>query len=142
MDRTQDEISSTCDMACDILKITNDGNDLDPLDLKLLEMAVNGLLNDAGIAAFKELYEKVTKTGYKKPFFHNIENLTIDHIGYVSWKGKQVEHYTLSWAFSEEAKKEALELARRCKIIEQRGDVPTTSNVIGSWNEPNETVCA
>ena len=125
-------LQSTCDKACEILQKTNDGDDLDPQHLKLLEMAVNGFLNDEGKAAFEELYTKV-QAGYQKPWFLGIEHLTRDHVGYVLWKGKRVEHYDSPWAYSAKAKKSAEEVARRCRILESRGEIPTTHNVIWTW---------
>lgn len=81
------------DKALFIIQKTNDGDDLSPEHLKLTEMAVNGRLNDIGQKVFDELYENV-KQGYKKPWFHGLEYLTIDNEGYVYWKGVHVEHYT------------------------------------------------
>jgi len=126
-------------MACDILQRTNDGDDLDPIHLKLIEDAVNGFLNEKGIEYFKEIHKSVISGQYKKPPFHGIENMTIDHIGYVHWKGVIVEHYTLSWAYSEEAHKSALELERRCKILESRGIIPDTNSAIWNWPLKEET---
>lgn len=134
-ERTMEEIHSTCDLACEILQKTNDGNDLDPLDLKLLEHAVNGFLNTEGIAYLKELHEKVTSDKYKKPFFHGIEHLTIDPVGYVLWKGHIVEHYELSYAYTKDAKDSAIELARRCKILESKGIDPTVYSAIWRWED-------
>ena len=125
-------LQSTCDKACEILHKTRDGEDLDPRDLKLLEMAVNEFLNEEGKKAFEELYTNV-QAGYKKPWFHGIEHLTRDHVGYVLWKGKRVEHYDSPWAYSAKAKKSAEEVARRCRILESRGEIPTTHNVIWTW---------
>ena len=122
------------DKALEILRKTNDGNDLDPVDLKLVEMAVNGWINEAGEVAFDELHRRVVQ-GYKKPWFHGIEHLTINHVGYVFWKGKEVEHYTLSWAYSEDAKKSALELAERCRILEARAVEVNCTNAIWNWKE-------
>jgi len=39
-------------MAIEILKATNDGDNLAPVDLKLVELAVNRYLNEAGEVAF------------------------------------------------------------------------------------------
>jgi len=127
-----------CDKACEILRKTNDGNDLDAYHLKLIEMAVNGFLNDEGEKAFNGLHTQVMTEGYKKPWFHGIENLIIDQTGYVYWKEKEIEHYDIPWAYSDEAKEESIELARRCRIIEERGDVPNTSNVIWRWDDDEE----
>lgn len=76
--------------------------------------------------------------GYKKPWFHGIENMTIDNAGFVMWKGNQVEHYNLSSAYSDKLRAEALELARRCVILEARGESPTTHNAIWTWEEKEE----
>ena len=115
-----------------ILEKTNDGTDLSPEHLKLVETAVNGWLSESGEVAFDELYKNV-KGRYKKPWFHGIEHLTIDYKGYVYWKGSEVEHYTLSWAYSDEAKKAAQELARRCRLLEARGVDVSTRTVVWDW---------
>ena len=121
-----------CDLACEILHETNDGNDLSPGDLKLVELAVNGFLNDKGWEKFKELHRQV-KGGYKKPWFHGIEHLTIDHNGYVRWKGKVVEHYTFD---NYEAERDsAEELGRRCRTLESNSIEVSISNAIWLWEE-------
>ena len=121
-------------MSIEILQKTNDGEDLAPHHLSLLQSAVNGFLTEAGDVAFCELYQLV-KTGYKKPFFHGIENMTIDHIGYVYWKGKQVEHYNLPWGYSEEAKKHAEELASRCSHLESLNVPVSCTAAIWRWEQ-------
>ena len=128
-------MTTLCDKAIEILQATNDGDSLDPLDLKLVEMAVNEFLNDKGIEHFNKLHLEVTTSGYKKPWFHGNEQLTIDNRGGVYWKGFEVEQYTLSCAFLEKARKSAEELARRCKHIESLGIVPEINNVIWRWEE-------
>lgn len=100
--------------ALDILGATRDGDDLAPQHLELLQDAVNGKLDEKGQAAFQGLIENV-QSGYKPPWFHGIEHLTIDHEGYVSWRGQRVEHYTPSWAYSDEDKQQAEELAEWCR---------------------------
>ena len=125
-------MSKQADMAIAILRKTNDGDDLDPSDLKFLENAVNGFLNEQGEAAF-EAFHKNVMSGYKKPWFHGVENLTIDHSGYVLWKGRMVEHFDLYVAYSARLKAEAQELGRRCRILESRGETPTNRNAIWTW---------
>jgi len=122
------------DKACAILQATNDGDDLDPQHLKLLELAVNGFLSERGMAAFEKLCQDVAD-GYKKPWYHGIENLTRDNHGYVRWKGVIVEHYTHEWAYSDEAKAQALELARRCVVLEAKGVKPTMHEAIWKWED-------
>lgn len=53
------------DMAVDILRSTRDGNELHATDLALLECAVNGVLNAAGIELFKELHHLVQTGEYR-----------------------------------------------------------------------------
>jgi hypothetical protein len=133
-ERTLEQVHDTCEKACVILQATNDGDDLDPDHLKLLENAVNGFLNEKGNSVFDKLFEDC-KAGYKKPWFHGIEHLTIDTVGYVYWKGIQVEHYNLGWHRSAEANKQAEEVARRCRVLEERGQVVNYSHVIWTWKE-------
>ncbi len=125
----------TCDKAIAILQATSDGDKLAPLDLKLVENAVNGFLSEEGIKVFNQLHETVVAGKYKHPRFHGIENLTIDHVGYVYWKGAIVEHYEQPWAYSKDAKESALELKRRCEILESKGIPLNITTVIWRWVE-------
>jgi hypothetical protein len=89
------------DRACEILRATADGNDLAPPDLKLLELAVNGMLNEVGKEAFMELHRNATKPqGYTAPWFLGIEHMQAD----------------------------ADALAVRCRALETQGIVPTPQN--------------
>lgn len=124
------------DMAIEILHKTRDGEDLDPKHLAVVELAVNDQLNDKGQDFFNGLYAAVQAGNYQKPWFHGIENLTIDNQGYVRYKGQQVEHYSpFSWAYSEQAKKDAEEVARRCQILEAAGVRLGMDTVIFAWTE-------
>ncbi|CAG0983957.1 hypothetical protein METP3_02245 [Methanosarcinales archaeon] len=125
----------TCDKAIEILQATSDGDKLDPLDLKLVESAVNGFLTAEGIEAFNKLHKTVANGEYKQPWFHGIENMTIDHVGYVYWKGVVIEHYERPWAYSKDAKENAQELKRRCEILESKGISPNITTVIWNWVE-------
>ena len=122
------------DQSCEILQKTRDGEDLSPWHLKLVELAVNDFLSEKGKEHFQELYASVL-AGYKKPWFWGIEHLTIDHTGYVYWKGKQVEHFSYPADKVEESKQEAMELAHRCRILEDQGKVPTTATAVWSWED-------
>jgi len=126
---------NTCDKAIEILQATSHGDKLAPLDLKLVESAVNGFLTADGIEAFNKLHRTVASGDYKQPWFHGIENMTINHVGYVYWKGAKVEHYEQPWAYSKEAKENALELKRRCEILESKGIPLNITTVIWKWVE-------
>ena len=126
---------NTCDKAIEILQATSDGDKLAPLDLKLVENAVNGVLNEEGIKVFNQLHETIVAGKYKQPWFHGIENMTIDHVGYVYWKGAIIEHYEQPWAYSKDAKENAQELKRRCEILENKGIPLNITTVIWNWVE-------
>jgi hypothetical protein len=123
------------DKAIVILEKTRDGDDLDPKLLGLVELAVNGHLNNVGKDAFEGLYREIMGGIYKRPWFHGVEHMVIDHEGFVYWKGNKVEHFTLGGAYSDSSKKQTIELGRRCKILEGKGIVPSTGNVVWKWEE-------
>lgn len=120
------------EQASEIIRRTNDGDQLAPQDLYLVECAVNGRLNDCGMATFADLYANVTKPGgYTRPWFHGIEHLTKDHAGYVYWKGRRVEHYSFYGKDAHEREKEAAHrLARACLDCEARGLPVTFANLV------------
>jgi hypothetical protein len=127
-------MSDLIESALEILRATRDGDDLAPEHLSLLQAAVNDHLNDAGKAAFQELVENV-RGGYVKPWFHGIENLTIDHEGYVAWRGKRVEHFNPDTAYSERLKERAEELAERCRQLEAEGKPVNKFNAVLDWTD-------
>jgi hypothetical protein len=123
---------SLADAAIEILQRTRDGEDLDPKHLKLVELAVNGVLNATGFLVFQELLEQVRK-GYTKPWFHGVEHVTRNHEGYVLWRGVAIEHFNAAYANSDEAETYVKELARRCAIVEAKGIAPNTNHVVWRW---------
>ena len=127
-------LQSVCDKACFILQKTNDGEDLSPEHLYLLQEMVNGHLNELGEQEFEKLFLSA-QAGYVKPWFHGIEHLTINHVGYVLWKGKVVEHYDSPFCWSKEGKASAEELAKRCLHLESIGQAPSVGTVIWNWGK-------
>ena len=118
-----------------ILQATNDGNILSPPDLLLVQDMVNASVfgvSEEMEAAFDALYQNVIR-GYRPPWFHGVENLTIDHQGYIYWRGHEIEHFNMSYAYTERAKQACIELERRCKILEAAGNPVNTTSVIWKW---------
>lgn len=109
-----------CEQAIEILEKTHDGNDLCPSHLKMIENAINGFLSEEGIKAFNELHHQTIIYGYKKPWFHGVEHVTLDNDWYVYWKGIRVEHYSLNVP-SIDWTKTAEEFASICKDMEAKG---------------------
>ena len=66
------------DKACTILEKTNDGSNLTPQHLKLIENAVNGFLNEKGLKAFDELYKTVADGKYQRPDYLGVEFMDRD----------------------------------------------------------------
>jgi hypothetical protein len=128
-------MSNFCELAIEILQKTNDGDSLDPRDLKITEMAVNGHLNEAGERYFQELHKKVIAGEYFKPYLHDVEFFTIDNEGFIYYKNIQVEHYNRPFAYSEEGKQALLELSRRVKILESKNIEVNGNNAIWRWEE-------
>ncbi len=81
-----------------------DGDQLAPEYLKLLEYAVNGDLNEAGIALFRKLHAQVMAGTYVRPWLQGVEHLTRDHDGFVYWKGHHVEHWDGDLPYSEKGR--------------------------------------
>lgn len=120
--------NSLADSAIEILRLTNDGDDLDPTHLKLLELAVNGRLTEIGKSAFADLLAQV-RAGYAKPWLHGVEHITRDHDGYVYWKSHRIEHFSSPYAHSDQAKIYVVQLAARCAALEQQGVTPSFSSI-------------
>lgn len=128
------ESPNACDRAIEILQRTHDGEDLAPHHLSLLQSAVNGFLTNAGEAAFEDLYRQALK-GYVKPWLCGVEHLTLDHQGYVYWKGKIVEHYTVRSMSAQHLQAVARELGERCQHLESIGVEPDINTVIWCWEK-------
>ena len=120
--------------AISILRKTNDGEDLSPQDLTILEHAVNGFLSEKGEEVFAALYESV-KAGTYRPWLHGIEGMRLHHNGWVTYKGHRVEHYSFPWAYTEDARRDALEILDRCKHLESLGITPTMDTVVWHWEK-------
>jgi hypothetical protein len=106
------------DQAIEILSKTNDGDDLDPQDLSLVQGKVNQQLTAAGEQAFAELYNKVAQGNYTKPWLAGVEHVTRDQAGYVYWKAQIVEHFTFNLIDPQTLKSLVNKLAATCRHIE------------------------
>lgn len=117
------------DKAIRILELSHDGDELQASDLHLVEMAVNGHLNAAGLEAFERLHADVTSGLYrtKHHWFQGIEHLTQDTSGYVYWKGKSVEHFDFS--DKEKEADAAHSLVAKCQQLEANG-FPVNSRTV------------
>src|SRR5437588_8993337 len=127
----QNRQPSRIDEAIEILRATRDGEELDPSDLALVEAAINHDLTEEGVRIFDVLHQQAISGTYQKPWLFDIEHLTIDHIGNVRWRDQIVEHYTfLNEDSVARLRVKAIELARRCALLEQRQITSGTASVV------------
>jgi hypothetical protein len=118
------------EMVIAILRATDDGDELDPVDLKLVELAINGNLNASGLGRLYALQQNATKPeGYTVPWLFGIEHLTIDLDRNICWKGVAVEHFDHGvWqrpGWREQMRTDAEAVATRCRELEAAGIQPT-----------------
>ncbi len=128
---SQDQIT---EMAIAVLRATDDGNGLAPVDLALVELAVNRRLNAAGLVRFDELYRNATQPdGYTAPYLFGIEHLTIDHQRHILWRGVAVEHFDHGvWqrpGWRERMRADAEAVGARCRQLEAEGIEPSMATV-------------
>jgi len=119
------------EITAEILQGTNNGDDLHLIDREVLDFISDASPSDVSEmdeVAFFELCARVRK-GYRPPWFHGFENLTIDRVGFVSWRGRQVEHYDLPWAFEAKARVRAERLAEDCRELERLGKEVCEANL-------------
>lgn len=125
--------SDLIDQSLDILRLSNDGESLDPFHLGLVEAAVNNNLTEIGIQTFRQLHVDVTAGKYVKPWLCGVEFVTRDLQGYVYWKGAVVEHFTFSAIPPERLKPMTEALARKCLHLERLGLPVTGCNYLNGW---------
>ena len=125
-------MSSDIDLAIEILQATNDGDNLSPRQLAVVEAAVNGALNDYGRELFNEIHTTIKEIG-KPPveWLHDIEHMTRDQEGYVYYKGKQIEHFDY-WNEESYVKlaEATVRLAKICAYYETNNIPITTTTVV------------
>jgi hypothetical protein len=126
------------DKAITILQKTQDGDLLSPTHLELLEIAVNGFLNEKGKEMFESLYEQVISGEYRQPNLHGVEYMTQDHDDNILFKGQTVENYASPWVYSLDAKNSLLKLQRECLFLESKGITPSISNCAWDWKFDKE----
>lgn len=121
------------EQAIEVLRLTQDGDLLEPRDLALLQLVVNtngAGLSERGHARWAQVLDSVRGGSYMGRPFCGVPGLTQDHEGYVYWKGVSVEHYS----YSAEKRDEMIEAARRlgaiCLTLEESGEPVTAGRVM------------
>lgn len=130
------------EMIAEILQGTNNGDDLHLIDREVLDFisdASPSEVTEMDEVAFYELCARVRK-GYRPPWFHGLENLTINRVGFVSWRGRQVEHYDLPGAFEARTKVRAQRLAEGCQELERLGKEVCEGSLWQLWDGQRTTL--
>lgn len=122
-----------CEKACAVLQRTNDGDELYPPHLGIIQALINGNLTDEGVAFFEAtIYAPVMAGNYAPPAYHGVADLTLDGEGYVRWKGIILEHFSWDYAYSERSKSYAEGLGRAAAALEAVGQ-EVTSTTVWDW---------
>lgn len=70
------------------------------------------------------------------PLYDMDARLRIEYDGYVFWKGHEIEHFSGHCLYdSDENKRYAAELIRRCELLEANGSRISTGTVIWKWED-------
>jgi hypothetical protein len=78
--------------------------------------------------------QRVLEAAAKAPAgFHGIEHLTLDHDGYLRWKGQTVERFDPEFAQSDAAKGKARICAAWCRHLEEVGEPVNKMTVVLKW---------
>ena len=112
-----------------ILQKSNDGDDLTPSDLHLVESGVNGFLSPRGEVVLYQLKYKVEEGIYhaEPNWFCGITNLTRGKGDdrSVFWRGVKVEHFDHDFWCSEgwqkSMQKDSEQVAKTCQYLEENG---------------------
>lgn len=115
------------DLCQNILRLTNDGDNLRPGDLSLVEAAANNNLTPRGQVVLYQLNYKIEQGQYDADpnWFCGIENLTRGKGDdrSVFWRGIRIEHYDhdfwRSGNWQEEMQRDADKLAKTCRYLEE-----------------------
>lgn len=131
-----DTRAAEIDQVLEVLRATSDGDALSQRDLKLSEHVVNfgrAALTDGARARWDEVVRSVRSGRYVKPWLHGVEHLAKDHAGYVSWRGKVVEHYSFQDPQGEKVAAETLGAC--CRFLEAQGRPVTSGEVMKAYGE-------
>lgn len=124
------------EIECEILQLSNDGEDLSPTHLKLIENSVNFGLNEQGKIVLDGVLKALKDGTYKAPWLLGVKGMTQDHEGYIYYHGAHVEHYTNRYFKNEAEIKEKLEeLKKRCETLKKNGLQVSCGNAIWLWNK-------
>ena len=118
------------ELCCEILQLSDDGENLAPKHLWFIQTAINNNMDNA-ITVLTEIRDELLKGEYQKPWLYGVEHLTQDHENYVYWKGAHVEHYTFDKY--DEGRESALELSSRCQLLELNNIKVTCGNAVWLW---------
>ena len=120
-------------LAIDILRASNDGNDLDPVALHLVEVAANGRLNEKGVQLLTTMCEKLRQGTWRPFWLHGIPQLSAKADGTVLWRMRHPVA-TLPNPLDPEHSGYLLTLAERCRHLEALGLAPSVARVGYYWH--------
>ena len=118
---------STIEKALAIIQHSNEGRDLDPLHLRMVELACNKQFSRIDLKVLDQLYQQVViHKDYQKPWLAGVPFMRVDHAGYIRYKGQVVEHYSLDEMLTADIRDQVVTLQQACLQMESAG-IPITS---------------
>lgn len=126
------------DKAIAISEATNDGRALTEEDSDLLWRAYNDRLDAAGQQEFDRLHDDVVNSRYdmSRMWLLGVENVTRDDMGYVYWRGKNIEHFSHDDPNAMRIAAQSLSLV--CRYLERTGCQVNSSSYFQAWDEFRE----
>ena len=115
----------------EIMSLTNNGRDLDFQNLKRLNVYFDGYKTEfpkEEEVHYAELLGKARNGVFNTPWFHGVENMTMDSQGYIYWRGNHIDHYSFDDLLAE--RESLLDLEKQCLILESKGFDVDARNVL------------
>lgn len=110
------------DKAKEILRQTDEGYNIAPHELKLVDRALQGYVHDDSQEQLDYLYTTVMDGSYQYPWHMGVEHMTLAHSGDIRFKGQPVDHFNPLTAYSLAAKSDLEKLQQYCLFLESKGE--------------------
>ena len=124
------------DLSIEILSKSNDGNELSPNHLALIQNAVNNNINGKGTRLLLKIHEQIIKGTYKKEidYIFGVKHMTQGQEGSMFYKGITVEHFDHNFwcekGWKKDMKKATIQLKKDCQKLEKKGIEINFSNLL------------
>ncbi len=130
------------ELCLEILQRTHDGRDLGAQHTALIQSGANRRLDSDGKKRLRQLHKSVAVGSYVKPWLAGVTHVTRDQLGYVFWKGQQIDHFSCHLMTPGQVAQKARRLARKCRHLESLGLPVTWSSYFNYWLQEMKVGCS